>query len=109
MLLFFGVFFFFSLGKVNGICHLFVGQGQLEHLFDILHIVESQSVQIDRLYLLNILAVLFTQDDILDTSPFGGQDLFLDTSDRKNFSAKGYFAGHGQIGFDLALGECRRQ
>ena len=46
----------------------FVGQGQLEHLFDILHIVESQSVQIDRLYFLNILAVLFTQDDILDTS-----------------------------------------
>ncbi len=77
---------------------------QVDHLTDIFHIMESQSFHIIRFDLFYIFLVFLTQDQFLDTCPFGCQNLFLDTTYRKHFSTQCYFAGHRQI-LHLTLGK----
>ena len=67
--------------------------------------MESQSFHIIRFDLFYIFLVFLTQDQFLDTCPFGCQNLFLDTTYRKHFSTQCYFAGHRQILSHLTLGK----
>ena len=45
--------------------YLFIGQRNGKHFFYIFHIVESQSFQINFLYLFNVLTILVAEDNLL--------------------------------------------
>src|ERR1051325_11357405 len=56
-----------------------------------------------------VAAVLFGENDLLETGASGGEDLHLEAADAQDSAAQTDFAGHGEVGADEALGQERGQ
>ena len=82
---------------------MFVQKGVGEDFVHVFYKVEGQSLQIAFLYLINIRAIIFADDDVGLASTLGCQDFFLDATYGQHLTAKGYLARHGHSLAHLAL------
>src|SRR5690606_40550026 len=95
--------------KFFGPFYFLVGDGDIDDLAHVGDIMEAEAHEVFGLDLGYVLAVLLTEDDFLDSGPFGGQDLFLDSTHGQYLAPEGDLPRHGQALFHLALGEHGRQ
>ena len=96
-------------GEVHRIVHLFIEQGNLPHLLDVGDIVEGKAREVHLGDFLNIATVLLAEDNLLDACSFGCEYLLFDATYGEYFTTEAYLTGHGEVGFYLALCECRGQ
>ena len=82
-----------------------LSENGLHHIVDGFHVDEGQAFDVDFLDVLDILAVVFGNDDGVDAGAFGGENLFLDASHRQHTSTEGHFSGHGDSASDLLATE----
>ena len=71
--------------------------------------MERHSLDILLLDLLDVLAVVFAEDDLGDAGPLGCQDLLPDASHGEHLAAQGNLTGHGNACLHLALRQGRSQ
>ena len=90
-------------GQFDGIRRLLIEQGDAEHLVHVFHEMERQPFEILLGYVVDVLAVVFADDDFGDAGALGGEDFLLDATHGQHTPSQGDFARHGDARLHLAL------
>ena len=90
-------------GQFDSIRRLLVEQGDAKHLVHVFHEMEGQSFEILLGYVVDVLAVVFADDDFRDAGAFGCEDFLLDAAHGQHAPAQGDFARHGDTRLHLTL------
>ncbi len=83
--------------------HLLLGDGNIDYLAHVGHIMERQTFQVLFFDFFDVLFIVCTKDNFFDPRPFGRQDFLFDAAHRQHLTTKCDFHRSWPSSFSLCV------